>query len=460
MLLSHTLYTTADLGSNAPTNPVSVSTTVTQVSDYATATSSSAADTATTDTATTPAIMPNVPTPTVRRARKRMVAGMRVSGKHGEYAATQVDGTAKKRRCKGRLYGYIIESSGNNKYLVRFDNNLEKVCSSGTLKIEAQTAAVPQDEAAQATVSADAACPDPDPDECSSSEEEDPNLETIIDHAIVNIGAINESADPCLEEEITNDIQDNSPDTYKDRLRANRARIATLIGERVERTAGPKNRPHTKIDWVVVKNHSVPIAPEVEAARKEHDKNLGYIGIDQLLIDENFLNPSAASTDGTSYSKTPLRPTDTSKCTIFAKMFLNLTYNEWQESVADLNKVIDSHNTAQAKSIKHFSHAEFLTAHAVIIASAIYSMKGARLWDNDEKDDGEWETVLKSPGFDKYMKLYRFKQFRQLLPLIFEMKELKDTDPWWQFKKFVDVFNHNRKVFYCYICLYVSTFAT
>ena len=207
----HTFYTT-DLGSNVPTNLVSVATTITEVSDTATSPVANVAP------APPPVRTMNVPTPTVRRARKRMVAGMRVSGKHGEYAATQVDGTAKKRRSKTRIYGYVLESRGNNKYLVRFDNNLEKECSSGTLKIEAQTVAVPQDEV-QAITTEDAA--GPDPDEYSSSKDKDPNIDLLQDHVVVNIGAINESADPCLEEEArTNDLQDNCPDTYKDRLRS------------------------------------------------------------------------------------------------------------------------------------------------------------------------------------------------------------------------------------------------
>jgi len=45
-----------------------------------------------------------------------------------------------------------------------------------------------------------------------------------------------------------------------------------LIGEYVERCAIPKKKPHTKVDWVGIKDHSVPIVVEVEATRKEHDK--------------------------------------------------------------------------------------------------------------------------------------------------------------------------------------------
>ena len=92
MLLSHTFYTT-DFGTNSPGNAVSVATTVTEVSDHV-----AAAVLPTSTVAPVPTM--NVPTSTVRQAQKRMVAGIRVSGKHGEYAAIQVDGTAKKRQIK------------------------------------------------------------------------------------------------------------------------------------------------------------------------------------------------------------------------------------------------------------------------------------------------------------------------------------------------------------------------
>ena len=75
------------------------------------------------------------------------------------------------------------------------------------------------------------------------------------------------------------------------------------------------------------------------------------------------------------------------------------------------------------------------------------------LWDNDVKYDGKWESVLKAPGFDNYMTLYRFKQFRQLIPLIVEKTGLKNTDPWWQIKESIDAFNNIRKVFNIFVCL-------
>ena len=74
-----------------------------------------------------------------------MVGGIRVSGKHGEYIAAP-DGRRKSRQ---RIYGYVIEERENNKYLVQFDNSMEKECYSNTLKIEVDIATVPTSESVQ-----------------------------------------------------------------------------------------------------------------------------------------------------------------------------------------------------------------------------------------------------------------------------------------------------------------------
>jgi hypothetical protein len=46
----------------------------------------------------------NVPQPSKRRARKRMVAGMKVSGKYGEYTTTEGG-----RKSRQRIYGYVMD---------------------------------------------------------------------------------------------------------------------------------------------------------------------------------------------------------------------------------------------------------------------------------------------------------------------------------------------------------------
>lgn len=190
-----------------------------------------------------------------------------------------------------------------------------------------------------------------DADGASLSEEEDPMVDLVNDHVVVNIGVINKSADPPLEESIDNDLEDARPDTYKDRLKTYRARIAAMIGEEVERTAGPRRKPHSKVTWEVVENHTAHNEPEVAKVRKEHISKVGYKDIDALLREEKCQDPVSASGDGTSYSQTPLRPTDTSKCTIFANMRLNLSFVNWHRSFEDLNKCVE--NTTSIKQRRY-----------------------------------------------------------------------------------------------------------
>lgn len=122
---------------------------------------------------------------------------------------------------KTRLYRYVLESSVNNKYLVYFDDNIEKLCASGTLKIESQSAVIPPNEvpttpAPQDSIieAFDMACNPPH--DASLSEEEYPMMDLVNDPAVLNIGAINESVYPPLEKYINNDLQDTDPETNKD----------------------------------------------------------------------------------------------------------------------------------------------------------------------------------------------------------------------------------------------------
>jgi len=65
--------------------------------------------------------VPNVPQPTNRRVRKRMVPERRVLGLHG----ASKDNPEAKRKSREQLYGCVMEAFANNKYLIRFDNNIE-----------------------------------------------------------------------------------------------------------------------------------------------------------------------------------------------------------------------------------------------------------------------------------------------------------------------------------------------
>ena len=56
----------------------------------------------------------------------------------------------------------------------------------------------------------------------------------------------------------------------------------------------------------------------------------------------------------------------------------------------------------------------------------------------------DWLTIEPNARFDKWMPLYRFKEFRQFLPSIFKDVSKKDQDPWWKFSSAVKLFNDLR----------------
>jgi len=74
-------------------------------------------------------------------------------------------------------------------------------------------------------------------------------------------------------------------------------------------------------------------------------------------------------------------------------------------------------------------------------------LQGSSLWDAGTKK-GEsvgFASILPPAQFDKWMKLYRFKQFRQFIFAIWEDESTKDSDPWWRFEAGVKEFNRLRQ---------------
>ena len=98
---------------------------------------------------------------------------------------------------------------------------------------------------------------------------------------------------------------------------------------------------------------------------------------------------------------------------------------------------------------RKFLIGKFITAHASLIAASSFKVSGHKLWrQGDKNDTGEddWASIIDCPGFDDYMKLYTFKQFRTYFPSMFECSNLKGIDPWWRFCGAVEDFNKIRKV--------------
>ena len=206
------------------------------------------------------------------------------------------------------------------------------------------------------------------------------------------------------------------------------------------------NQKQSEVIWEVIGDHTPPPkSQKVKEARDEHMQNIGYVGIDELLRSEKFKDPVSECNDST--SKIPYRPVKQSKCTVFAIMFLRLMFVNWHCSLDKFNGCVRKYNNNEPRKVKEFSKAEFLVGHAIMVGAAVFLMSGSRLWDMPNDEDGdEWDSMIQPPGFRQYMKLYRFKQFRTFIPMIYESKELEDSDPWWRFKSAIDAFNYIRSV--------------
>ena len=234
-------------------------------------------------------------------------------------------------------------------------------------------------------------------------------------------------------------------DTYQNRLRAKRKEISELVGDKVVvKSSG------NEIVWEVITNHTAPEEKkEVSDARKKQWVELGYNEIKTLMEAEKFVDPTTVSDDGTSNLAIPLRPKSIDYCTVFVKLWLKLSFNDWSKTFEKFNDCISAHNEQQSKNIKEFTRSEFLTCFSLFIGAVVFSVSGARLWDvksGSKCPDSEWLSLIPHPGYEKYMKLYRFKQFRMIIPKIYEQVDLKDTDPWYRFKGAIDEFNTIRKV--------------
>ena len=129
-----------------------------------------------------------------------------------------------------------------------------------------------------------------------------------------------------------------------------------------------------------------------------------------------------------------------------------MLYKDWTSSVLKMNHRITKHNNecgGGSKKIRPFTSSEFIAAHALLIGATCYAICGKKLWvtgydKTNEEDD--WASIVECPNFDKHMRLYRFKEFKKFIPLIYESKELENTDPWWKFKSAIDDFNEIRMV--------------
>jgi hypothetical protein len=141
---------------------------------------------------------------------------------------------------------------------------------------------------------------------------------------------------------------------------------------------------------------------------------------------------------------------DATECTkdeVFAYLFLHLMFAGWHVTLGKVNAEILK---GKGKKVRPFTEEEVLTAIGLLIAAAEYGQRGASLGkDGDQKESHEkeeWQSMVPRPSFDRFVKLYRFKEFRHFLPFAYASESLqKMNDPWWQFRDAITEYKNNRK---------------
>ena len=140
-----------------------------------------------------------------------------------------------------------------------------------------------------------------------------------------------------------------------------------------------------------------------------------------------------------------------------AILYMLLAYvdREWERPLVQMNKKIEMYNNYHSRknrkfrAISQFTEREFIIAHAIVIGAADCSDRGEQLWggdkskgQSDEDFEKYWNSISPRPDFTELMKLYRFKQFRQFFPMIWESDHHAGKDPWWKFQSAIDNFNY------------------
>ena len=89
-----------------------------------------------------------------------------------------------------------------------------------------------------------------------------------------------------------------------------------------------------------------------------------------------------------------------------------------------------------------------MIAHALLIGASDCSDRGSALWKDNTTDKANeaWQSIAEKTIFTPHMRLYRFKQFRKMIPTIWQVADPTDTDPWCQFRGAIENFNLIRKL--------------
>ena len=387
-----------------------------------------------------------------RGMQKMIIIGTRVSGKYGELV--QNPKGPQFRRVRDWVLGNVTKSISNNKYEVKFDNRVVKECSSQALRIEEATSGIPIEETVLPQISEDSNDGEesddeeesayiPDNEEANDESSDEPNdflfpMDSAgVDHPLddsdkedecvnsqdsleFNVGDINAAADTNqINTNVNEPVLNETPLTYHQKLESKRKDIHALIGNKVT-----KEQNKIKITWTVVEE-SIPEKDESLAEiRDELSNKLGLKNLLEFMYEFGYDDSNSrgsCSFNSCTSSNIDRKVSSLNESTIFVELFLKLSYKHWLSKLEKMNRHVEETNTKNPKRpTKMFTPSEFLVGHAIIIGAACYSQSGAALFTAGKEEDDTWDSISPKARFERYMKLYRFKEFRHFYPKIFE----------------------------------------
>ena len=251
---------------------------------------------------------------------------------------------------------------------------------------------------------------DSDKDDIDEGEDED-----LYDEEEDDIDDLPDSQDS--EITIVEEDNEEEKETYQDKVDKYRAKIEILEGTQVlTRT----NRPRRSILWTIV---------------REHDGHSPTTSNDQVGLRPQVLNEIIESTSE-------------NNC-IAAEVFLRFMFgNAWLQRMTEklvlMNGAVQTYNAQSSNKRPHkmFTKSEFLKGLGLFIGAVCYAAKGEGLWKKDS--DELFMSLEPTAEFQKYMRDYRFREWRSYIPFFYKDAGVKDSDPWWEFVTAVNDFNHNR----------------
>ena len=237
---------------------------------------------------------------------------------------------------------------------------------------------------------------------CDDEEEEEREDSELNENSQNSI----ETMDNTVEDSNNNGGEETPSITYMDKLLAAREKIKNITGDTVE-----SRHNNISIIWRVIENHIC----------ESKERSEGAVGLKPEVLHEVMEDETMVA------------------CEIFMRLMFG---GNMVENVVRINRAIQDYNGKNDRNISFFTNAEFLRGMATFIGAVCFSANGSELWKKDN-DDG-WVSIEPSADFSQYMPKYRFKEFRQFLPIINEAKTKENFDPWWRYVGGVENFNLTR----------------